>query len=88
MCKGLDGACSIELRGDYTPRYISRWWPQNRVVYAYDKKPPRMRLYYRRLVDGMSGDLTVYVSRPGDDEEILFAEIRGSIGYPLYICAR
>ncbi len=84
VCKGLDGACSIELRGDYTPRYISRWWPQNRVVYAYDKKPPRVRLYYRRLVDGMNGDLTVYVSRPGADEEILLAEIRGSIGYPLY----
>ena len=82
--RGLDGACNIELRGDYTPRYIPRWWSQNRIVYTYAKKPPQVRLHYRRLVDENNGDLTVYVSRPGNDEEVLLAEIRGSIGYPLY----
>jgi len=100
--RGLDGACNITLRGDYTPRYISRWWPQNRIVYTYDKKAPQVRLHYRRLVDENNGDLAVYASRPGNDpsaspwssgprtegsghrEEGLLAEIRGSIGYPLY----
>jgi hypothetical protein len=82
--RGLDGACDIELCGDYTPRYISRWWPHNRIVYSYDKKPPQVRLHYRRLVDEMNGDLTVYASRPGSDQDVLLAEIRGSIGYPLY----
>jgi len=81
---GLDGACDIELRGDYAPRYLSRWWPQNRILYSYDKKPPRVRLHYRRLAAGNNGDLTVYASRPGHDEEVPLAEIRGSIGYPLY----
>ena len=90
--RGLDGACDIELRGNTTPRYVSRWWPQNRIVYTYDKRPPQVCLHYRRLVDEKNGDLTVYVSRPGDDpsassgqrEEVVLAEIRGSIGYPLY----
>lgn len=81
--RGLDGACNITLRGGFTPRYISRWWPQNRIVYTYDKKP-QVRLHYRRLVDENNGDLAVYASRPGSDEEVLLAEIRGSIGYPLY----
>jgi hypothetical protein len=81
---GLDGACNIELGGDYAPRYIPRWWPKNRIVYSYDKKPPQVRLHYRRLVDENNGDLAVYVSRPGNGEEALLAEIRGSIGYPLY----
>jgi hypothetical protein len=81
---GLDGACDIELRGDYTPRYVSRWWPQDRVVYTYDKEPPHVRLYYRRLTDGNDGDLTVYASDAGNDLEIPLAVIRGSLGYPLY----
>jgi len=82
--RGLDGACDIALCGDYTPHYIPRWWPQNRIIYSYDKKPPQVRLHYRRLVDEMNGDLTVYASRPGSDADVLLAEIRGSIGYPLY----
>jgi hypothetical protein len=82
--RGLDGACNIELPGTFTPRYIPRWWPQNWVVYASDKTPPQVRLHYRRLVDESNGGLTVYASRPGNDERVLLAEIRGSIGYPLY----
>ena len=82
--KGLDGACNIELSGTYTPRYLSRWWPQNRVGYAYDKRPPLIRLHHRRLVRGSNGDLTIYGSQPGSDRESLLAEITGSIGYPLY----
>lgn len=82
--RGLNGTCDIELHGDYTPRYVSRWWPRNRVIYTYDKRPLPLRLHYRRLVDGNNGDLTVYASRPSDDEHVLLAEIRGSIGYPLY----
>ncbi len=83
---GLDEACSIELRGRYAPRYISRWWPRNRVGYSYDTQPPLVRLHHRRLVDGNNGDLAIYVSRPPADggEEILLARIGGSIGYPLY----
>jgi hypothetical protein len=81
---GLSGACTIELQGDLAPRYLSRWWPHNRVVYAYDKPPPRLRLAYRRLVDAAHGDLTVYASRSGDAPEVRLAELRGSIGYPLY----
>jgi hypothetical protein len=81
---GLAGACDIELRGTYAPRYLSRWWPGNRVVYTYDNWPPQVRLHYRRLVDGHNGSLTVYASRPGSDEQVPLAEINGSIGYPLY----
>ena len=81
---GLGGACTVELRGALTPRYMSRWWPQNRIVYTYDKQPPRLRLSYRRLVDQHHGDLAVYASRPNDAQEISLAELRGSIGYPLY----
>ena len=84
VSSGLDGTCTIELRGDFTPRYISRWWPQNRIVYTYDKKPPHVRLCYRRLVDQNHGDLTVYASRPSARRGVLLAEIHGSIGYPLY----
>jgi hypothetical protein len=72
------------LRGNYAPRYPSRWWPKNRIAYSYDKKPPTVRLHCRRLVAGNNGDVTVYASRPGDDEEVPLAEMRGSIGYPLY----
>jgi len=43
-----------------------------------------VRLHYRRLADGNNSDLMVYASRPGEGEETLLAEIRGSIGYPLY----
>jgi hypothetical protein len=82
--RGLDGASNIELSGTYTPRYVSRWWPTNRVVYAYDKKPPHVRLHHRRLVEGSNGDLRVYASQPGNHEEVLVAQISGSIGYPLY----
>lgn len=82
---GLDGACSIELQGELVPRYISRWWPQSRVVYTYDKKPPRVRLLHQRLVAGQgNGDLIVYASRPGSTEEVVLAKLCGSIGYPLY----
>jgi hypothetical protein len=84
VSRGLNGACDIVLQGVYTPRYIPRWWPRNRIEYTYDKKPPHVRLRYRRLVDGNNGDLTVYASQPGDGEEIPLAVIRGSIGYPLY----
>ena len=82
--RGLDGACDIKLLGTYTPRYIPRWWPQNRVAFAYDKQPPQVRLHHRRQIDGSNGDLTVYASRPGSDEEVLLARLGGSIGYPLY----
>jgi hypothetical protein len=81
---GLDGVCDIELRGTFAPRYVSRWWPGNRVVYTYDKKPPQLYLRYRRLVDEQNGGLTVYASRAGADEQVPLAEINGSIGYPLY----
>ena len=81
---GLDGVCSIELDGELVPRYLSRWWPHNRIVYTYDKKPPRVRLVHRRQGDQGNGDLTVYASEPGSAEEIVLAELRGSIGYPLY----
>ncbi len=81
--RGLHGACDIELRGDLAPRYLSRWWPQNRIMYAYDKKPPHVRLRYRRLVDRENGELTTYVSQ-SSGAEVLLAELRGSIGYPLY----
>lgn len=81
---GLDGACDIKLLGDYTPRYIPRWWPHNRVVYTYDKQPPQVRLHHRRRVGGGSGDLTVWASRPESDGEVLLARIGGSIDYPLY----
>jgi hypothetical protein len=84
VCRGLDGACSIELQGDLVPRYVPRWWPQNRIVYAYDRMPPRVRLYYRRLVDQYNGDVVVYASQPGSADEVVLAEFRGSIGYPLY----
>jgi hypothetical protein len=82
--RGLDGACDIKLLGTYTPRYSPRWWPQNRVVFAYDKQSPQVRLHHRRQIDGSNGDLTVYASRPGSDEEVLLARLGGSIGYPLY----
>jgi hypothetical protein len=82
--RGLDGACDIKLLGTFTPRYNSRWWPQNRVVYTYDKMPPRVRLHYRRLAEGSNGDLTVYASQAGNEEETLLAQVSGSIGYPLY----
>jgi hypothetical protein len=81
---GLGGACIIRLQGDLAPRYMSRWWPQNRVVYAYDKKPPAVRLFHRRLVDRSHGDLRVYASRPNGDQEFPLAQLRGSIGSPLY----
>jgi hypothetical protein len=81
---GLDGSCDIRLTGVFTPRYISRWWPKNRVEYTYDKQPPQVRLHHRRLVEATHGDLRVYASQPGDQGERLMAEIRGSIGYPLY----
>jgi hypothetical protein len=84
VTKGLDGTCTIELQGEFVPRYISRWWPQNRIVYSCDKKPPHVHLCYRRLVDQNHGDLTVYASRPDGAEEVSLAEIHGSIGYPLY----
>jgi hypothetical protein len=84
VSRGLGGTCSIQLQGDLTPRYVSRWWPQNRIVYTYDKHPPRVRLSYRRLADQDHGELMVYASRPDDAEEILLAELRGSIGTPLY----
>jgi hypothetical protein len=82
--RGLHGACSIQFSGLYTPRYVSRWWPQNRVLYAYDKKPPQVRLYHRRLVDENNGDLTIYVSPRASDDEVCLAKFSGSIGYPLY----
>jgi len=82
--RGLRGACAISLEGDLTPRYMSRWWPQNRVVYSYDKKPPHVYLSYRRLVDQNHGAVTVYASLPQHAQETPIAEIRGSIGYPLY----
>jgi hypothetical protein len=81
---GLGGACSIDLRGDFVPRYLARWWPSDRVIYSYDKSPPSVRLYYQRLVDGVNGALQVHASRPGDAQDVLLAEIRGSIAYPLY----
>jgi len=79
----LPGICDIRLEGTLVPRYLSRWWPQNRIVYAYDKKPPRVRLRYHRLVDRVNGGLTVYASQSGGPE-VLLAEFHGSIGYPLY----
>jgi hypothetical protein len=81
---GLDGACDIKFSGTYIPRYIPRWWPQNRVAFTYDKQSPQVRLHHRRQIDGSNGDLTVYASRPGSDEEVLLARLGGSIGYPLY----
>lgn len=84
VCGGLGGSCTIQLQGALTPRYLSRWWPQNRIAYAYDKKPPQVSLSHRRLVDGGHGDLTVYASRPDDGRQVLLAKIGGSIGYPLY----
>jgi hypothetical protein len=81
---GPEGSCDIHMHGNYTPRYVSRWWPQNRVVYTYDKRPPHLRLHYRRKVDGDHGDLMVYASRPDQEQESLLAQICGSIGYPLY----
>jgi len=81
---GLDGTCDIELPGAFTPRYIPRWWPQNRIVYTYDKKPPRLRLRYHRQVDGHNGELTILASRPGNENEVVLARLSGSIGYPLY----
>lgn len=82
--QGLDGACDIDLLGTFTPRYIPRWWPHNRVTFAYDKRPPQIRLHHRRQTNGSNGDLTVYASQPGSDEEVLLAQLSGSIGYPLY----
>lgn len=79
-----DGACNIEVSAIYTPRYVSRWWPSNRVQYVYDTKPPQIRIHYRRLIDGSNGDLAVHVSRRDSDDEILLAKLSGSIGYPLY----
>jgi hypothetical protein len=81
---GLDGSCTVELQGEFVPRYLSRWWPHNRIAYCSDKKPPQVRVCYRRLVDRNHGDLTVHVSRPDSAEEVTLAEIHGSIGYPLY----
>jgi len=81
---GLDGSCTIELQGEFVPRYLSRWWPHNRIAYCSDKKPPQVRVCFRRLVDRSHGDLTVHVSRPDSAEEVTLAEIHGSIGYPLY----
>lgn len=79
----LPGTCDIELAGTLAPRYLSRWWPQNRIVYAYDKEPPRVRLRYHRLADRKNGELRAYASRAGGAETLL-AEFHGSIGYPLY----
>ncbi len=78
----VPGVCDIEVAGSLAPRYLSRWWPPSRVVYAYDKQPPLVRLRYHRLVDGQNGELRVYASRPGS--EVLLAEFHGCIGYPLY----
>jgi len=82
--QGLQGACDIKLAGSYVPRYIPRWWPPNRVVLSYDARPPQIRVHYRRQIDGGNGDLTVYASRWGSDEEVVLARLGGSIGYPLY----
>ena len=81
---GLDGACDIGLEGTFAPRYVSRWWPQNRVGYSYDKPPPRVRLRFRRLIDGRNGDLAVYAARRDGEAEVLLARVGGSIAYPLY----
>jgi hypothetical protein len=81
---GLGGACDIRLLGSLVPRYCSRWWPQNRVIFTYDAKTPQVRLHHRRRVNGNNGDLTVYASRAHDDEEALLATLIGSIGSPLY----
>jgi len=72
------------LRGTFTPRYVPRWWPRNKVEYTYDQPPPPVRLRHDRRVDDANGALTVYASRPGDGNEKQIAVIRGSIGYPLY----
>ncbi len=81
---GLDGACDVRLLGACAPRYISRWWPQNRVVFTYDTAPPVVRLHHRRQIDANNGDLSIYASRTDNDEEVLLARLSGSIGYPLY----
>jgi hypothetical protein len=84
VCPGLEGSCNIELSGTLVPRYISRWWPANRVRYSYDKKPPRVCVHYRRLVDDSNGDMTIYVTWPRQKTRVDLACLTGSIGYPLY----
>lgn len=81
---GPSGASDILLTGRYTPDYISRWWPRNRITYeTYGSPPPQLRLRYRRQVEDDSGDLTVYAASL-DGQEVKLATIQGRIPYPLY----
>ena len=84
VTRGLDGICTIELKGEFVPRYMSRWWPQNRIGYTCDKTPPQVRVCCRRRIDKDHGSLTVYAGQANGAGEALLAEIHGSIGYPLY----
>jgi hypothetical protein len=82
---GPAGESDIVLAGRYAPDYISRWWPRNWVIYdAYGAPPPLIRVRYRRLATGDSGDLAVYATGAPGGHEVLLATIQGRLPYPLY----
>jgi hypothetical protein len=80
---GLDGCSDIYLHGRYTPRYVSRWWPHNRVVY-YTEQSPLVQLHFQRQVEDSRGAIAIYVTPVSGENKVLLAEIQGQLEYPLY----